>query len=126
MFGRSTSKKLGVLAWLWVSVLLTVGAVGGLVVSRVGWSLAMMLAIYGGNTEPVRPELPYPWLFFALAVIAGAGGLIWALRVRQRPDDDKEGMGLANVAPFVLAYAGGLFSAVLPFIQLYRLWSTVS
>ena len=77
-------KRFGVLAWLWVGVLLATGLAGGLVVSRVGWSLAMALSIYAGDTEPVRPDLAFPWWVFGLATLVSVIGLGWAtLRKRQ-------------------------------------------
>ena len=119
-------KRFGVMAWLWVGALLAAGLGGGLVVSRVGWSLAMGLAIYGGNTEPVRPDLPFPWTVFVLAVLAAVAGLAWsAVAERRRAPGQTAGL-VETVAPYAVAYAGGLLAAVLPFIQIYRLWSVVS
>ncbi len=117
-------KKLSVFAWLWITVLLGTGLLGGLVVSRVGWSIAMGLAIYAGDTEPVQPDLPYPWLVFCLAVVVSLGGLTWGLMRSRRPAGQPSSP-LRSALPLALAYLGGLFAAVLPFLQLYRLWSQV-
>lgn len=118
-------KRLRILAWLWVGVLLLTGGIGGLVMSRVGWSLAMALAIYGGNTEPAHPDLAYPWLLFALAALVALGGLAWGF-LKRKPEAQPEAPSLvARLLPLVLAYGGGLVAAVLPFVQLYRLWVSV-
>jgi hypothetical protein len=37
------------------------GIAGAAIAWNVGPSLAMVLRIYGGDTEPVRPEPWYPW-----------------------------------------------------------------
>jgi hypothetical protein len=116
-------KRLRVLAWLWVSVLLGTGLAGGLVISRVGWSLAMALAIYGGNTEPARPALGYPWWAFALAAALSVGGLAWGVRDAKRPADSRS--VLARFGPLAAAYLGGLLAALLPFLQLYRLFERI-
>ncbi len=113
-------KRFGVLAWLWVGVLLATGLAGGLVVSRVGWSLAMALSIYAGDTEPVRPDLAFPWWVFGLATLVSVIGLGWAtLRKRQAAEPG----AIRAFVPLGLAYLAGLLAAVLPFVQLYRLWS---
>jgi hypothetical protein len=116
-------KRLRVLAWLWVGLLIVTGAAGAAVVSRVGWSLAMALAIYGGNTEPARPVLAYPWGVFALglaAALAGLGWQLWERRLAARADAERQ-----RLMPLVVAYLGGLLTAILPFVQLARLWSRV-
>lgn len=38
-----------------------------------GPDLAMLAAMYGGQTEPARPEVPLPWAGIALALLAAAG-----------------------------------------------------
>ncbi len=115
-------KRLRVLAWLWVTVLLGTGLAGGLVVHKVGWSLAMAMCIYGGDTEPMRPDLPYPWLVFGLAAAVSVVGLAWALYHRHRATPQQ---GITPFLPLALAYLAGIFAAGLPFIQLYRLWSQI-
>ncbi len=117
-------KKLRILAWLWVSVLLFTGGVGCVVVSKVGWSLAMGLAIYAGNTEPGRPDLPFPWLLFAVGALMAMGGLAWVLWRRRAAGPAPS--GLAAILPLAVAYLGGLLAAVLPFVQVYRLWSQIT
>jgi hypothetical protein len=116
-------KRLRVLAWLWVTVLLGAGLGGGVVVSRVGWSLAMMMAMYGGDTEPVRPDLPYPWLGFAAAAALAFAGLGWGMLRRRPRGQGPAPSGLVIVLPLVLAYLGALAAVLLPFVQLYRLWA---
>lgn len=118
-------KQLRVMAWLWVAVLLTTGLAGGLVVSRLGWALAMGLAIYGGNTEPLRPELPFPWLVLLLCAVSSAAGLVWGLRDRRRSSEAPEPSALRALLPLVLAYLGGLVAAILPFIHVFRLWRAI-
>ena len=118
--------KYRVMAWLWVSVLLLTGGLGGLVISRVGWALAMALAMYGGDTDPGRPDLPYPWLVFGIALLMGVGGLAWGFRGRDRQREGQPSPPLVEVlAPVVLAYAGGLLAILLPFFQIYRLWAAL-
>jgi len=118
-------KQFSVLAWLWVAVLLATGFVGGVLVPRVGWALAMGFAIYTGNTEPVRPELPYPWWFFGLAAALSAAGLGWWLYRRHRATPTTDPAPLLSLLPLALAYVGGLAAALLPFFQIYRLFSLV-
>lgn len=118
--------RLRVLAWLWVTVLLGAGLGGGVMVSRVGWSLAMMLAMYGGDTEPARPDLPYPWWVFALAVALASAGLGWGMVQRRRSADGPASAGFLAVLPLALAYLGALAAVLLPFLQLYRLWAQLA
>jgi uncharacterized membrane protein YedE/YeeE len=117
-------KKLRVLAWLWVSVLLGAGLAGGLVMSRVGFALAMSLAIYGGNTEPARPELSYPWIVFALALVVSVSCLAWGLRDAKRGEEERS--LLRRFGPLAAAYLGGLLAALLPFIHLFRLFDLIA
>ncbi len=118
-------KQLRVLAWLWVTVLLATGLAGGVVVTRVGGALAMGMAIYTGNTEPVRPELPYAWWVFGLAAALSVVGLGWGLFRRRRPPAKPGVSPLLALLPLALAYGGGLAAALLPFFQIYRLFSQV-
>ncbi len=119
-------KKHRFLAWVWVGALLTTGALGGLVVSRVGWSLAMALAIYGGDTEPMRPDLPYPWLVFGLSAVLVVVGVVWGFSRRDRPPDgDTKPHLLLAALPLVVAYGGSVAAALLPFVQIYRLWASI-
>lgn len=77
--------------------------IGALTTVAVGPPLAMGATIWLGNTEPVRPSLPYPWL--VLVGLGLAGGLAW-----RHPRGS------------VLAHACAIAAALLPFVQLYRLW----
>ncbi len=118
-------KQLRVLAWLWVAVLLGTGLLGGLMVSRVGWALAMGLAIYGGNTEPVRPDLLFPWWGFGLMALTSVVGLAWALSDHRRGVGPGSASKLRAMLPLSLSYLGGLLAALLPFFQVFRLWSSI-
>jgi hypothetical protein len=126
-------RTLRVLAWVWVGVLALTGLGGGVIIDRVGWALAEGLTIYTGNTEPVHVELPYPWGLYALCVIVAAAGLGWGVQGRRAHRGSPEppsapptpAAWLRSVGPITLAYAGGVCAALLPFIQLYRLFSAV-
>jgi len=118
-------KQISVLAWLWVAVLLATGALGGVLITRVGWALAMGMAIYTGNTEPVRPELSYPWWVFGLTTALSLAGLGWELYHRRRPPPAMAPSLLLSLLPLGLAHLGALAAATLPFFQIYRLFSLI-
>ena len=42
--------------------------------------IAMALAIYGGNTEPVEPSAGFPWVVFVAALLLGLGGRVKVAR----------------------------------------------
>jgi hypothetical protein len=116
-------KRLRIFAWLWVTVLFGTGLAGGIVVSRVGWALAMGAAIYGGNPEPSHPVLPFPWRIFGIAVALALGGLGLGMIQRRRRGSTAAPSGLVTLLPLGLAYVGGLLATLIPFVQIYRLWS---
>lgn len=90
---------------------LVAGLVGAWATIRFGPPLAMGLAMYAGNTEPVRPEAPYPWGLFAVgALIFGIGGVV-ERRAPGRP-----------MLAHALMHGGGLFTALVPFVHLVHLW----
>ena len=73
--------------------------------------LAMGLTIWSGqSTEPVQPSLAYPWSLTAAALLLWAAGISGEYR---RP-----GGRLYQV----LSWSGGLGIALLPLLQLWRLW----
>lgn len=119
-------KFLRMLGWAWVIVLVLTGLGGGLIIDHVGWALADVLAMYSGNLDPVQPDLPFPWWLYALCVVAAAGGVAWVFydKRAQRPDAPPPPWWRAT-APLAVAYAGGLCAVLLPFYQLYRLYSAV-
>ena len=90
---------------------LTAGLVGAWATIRFGPALAMGLAIYGGNTEPVMPEAPYPWLLFGIGLLGflGGGALV---RLVPKP----------TMLAHTLMHGGGLFTALVPFVHLIHLW----
>lgn len=110
-------------AWLWVAALLATGVAGGVLMDRVGWALAQGMAIYGGDTEPARVDLPFAWHWLAVAAALALGGLGWAARDRRRAAlGDAPGRSLLRAAlPLAVAYLGALGAALLPFVHLFRL-----
>ncbi|MFT5683708.1 MAG: hypothetical protein ACI8RZ_004640 [Myxococcota bacterium] len=87
------------------------GAVGAVAIATVGPFLAMGLAIWSGETtEPVQPMLSYPWILTIL------GGITWGVGVW----GEHRGGGGRLYA--VLSWGGGLVVALLPMVQLWRLW----
>jgi len=112
-------RLLRALGWLWALLLLAAGLGGGVAVGRTGWALAMGAAIYMGNTEPSEPDLAYPWAGFALGAAAVLMGGAWQLHLRR---DQERPAGWRGALPWMLVYAGALFTALLPFVQLYRLF----
>lgn len=87
------------------------GVVGAVTLSLFGPDLAMGAAIYGGNTEPNRPDLPYPWFFFTLGCAMCLGGLVLL----------RKGDTARLVLSSALIGLGDLVLVILPFAQLYRL-----
>lgn len=84
------------------------GVLGALVVAQLGPSLAMGLAIWSGQTtEPVSPDLGYPWFFLVVGVLGWLVGLAGRTR----------GKGFA-----ILLHGSAVGVALLPWIQLWRLW----
>ena len=79
--------------------------------ATVGPWLAMGLTIWSGqSTEPVQPSLPYPWGLTAAALLAWGAGIVGEHRW--------SGGRLYQV----LSWSGGLGVALLPMLQLWRLW----
>ncbi len=87
------------------------GVVGAVAVATVGPFLAMGLAIWSGQTtEPAQPHLSYPWILTVLsAAVWGAG--IWG-----------EHRGGGGRQYTVLSWCGSVTIALLPMVQLWRLW----
>jgi hypothetical protein len=87
------------------------GAVGAAAIYNVGPFLAMGLAIWSGQTtEPIQPALPYPWGLTVLGCI-GWGIGVWG-----------EHRGGGGRLYAVLSWSGGILVALLPMLQLWRLW----
>jgi hypothetical protein len=119
-------RALRVLAWVWVSLLLVTGAAGGILMDRVGWALAMGLSIYGGDTEPVRVEMPYAWSWFVVAATLAICGLAWSVFERRRAAHQAPKPSVLRAAlPLALTYLGALTAAVMPFVHLFRLVALV-
>jgi hypothetical protein len=88
--------------------MLAAALVGAAAVARFGPPLAMGLALYGGETEPLLPALPYPWSATALlGALVGAGLLL-----------ERRGRALPGA---LLAHGAALLALALPFWQLARL-----
>jgi len=116
-------RSFGLLAWVWVLLLGLSGLGGSIVVSRVGWSLAMGLAIYTGNTEPLRPALPFPWAALGACLAVAALGALSAIWTRRRARARGEApSALHAFAALAAAYAGAVLAALLPFVQVFRLF----
>lgn len=92
--------------------LLLAGVVGVVVACTTGPALAMGIAILGGHTEPVMPELSFPWGIWG-ASIGGLGvGRLLAERARQ--PSHRRGWRILSVVSAVVC-------AVVPLLQLGRL-----
>ena len=105
---------------LWHTVVLShliVGIGGAFVVSNNGWALVMGLAIITGNTEPVRPELAYPWSWTGCATVVCVVGFLIQLVRRRQASSPRVFLGAT------VAYLGSLAAALVPFLHLARLWS---
>jgi len=92
--------------------LVLAGVLGVVIARTTGPALAMGLAILGGHTEPVMPELAFPWGIWACTVAGVVAGRVLADRathpVRRRG---------WRVAGLVSAVA----CAIVPLVQLWRL-----
>ena len=78
-------------------------------VAKLGSTMAMGVAMYGGNAEPLRPELGFPWLLTVLAVLMLVGGMLM----------ERRGQLLYGS---LVAHGGALFGLAVPFFQLWRLY----
>jgi|GEM_PF-6330843 len=92
--------------------LLAAGVLGAIVATTTGPYIAMALAIYGGNTEPLEPSLAYPWLVFGAAL--GLGG-VGRFKVT-RTDDPARRRTWSG-----LVLAAALAVALLPILHMARL-----
>ena len=84
------------------------GALGGVVMMLLGPQLAMLAAMYGGNTLPDTPSLAYPWVVVGMGLASVVGGALL-----DRGGHSKFGL--------VSAHGGAVLLAVLPFLHLWRL-----
>lgn len=85
--------------------------VGAVAVAMVGPFLAMGLVIWSGqDTEPVQSSLSYPWGLTMLSVL-GWGVGIWG--------EHRGGGGRLYTG---LSWSGSVAIALLPLVQLWRLW----
>jgi len=112
--GRLGSRVLRIWADTSAASLLAAGILGSVVCSTTGPYIAMALAIYGGQTEPVEPSLGYPWLVFAATLAMGVGGRVMVHR-------SAESASKRTWSGLVLAAATAL--ALLPVVQIVRLVS---
>jgi hypothetical protein len=83
-------------------------AIATLTLAKLGPTLAMGVAMYGGNTEPLKPELAFPWVLSVLALLVLVGGMVL----------ERRGQLLVGT---IVAHGGALFALVVPFIHLWRL-----
>lgn len=87
------------------------GVAGAAAVATVGPWLAMGLTIWSGqSTEPNQPSLAYPWWLTMAAL------LVWGMGIFG------EHRGQGGRLYRVLSWSGGLGIALLPMLQLWRLW----
>lgn len=92
--------------------LLAAGLLGTIVATTTGPYIAMGLAIYGGNTEPMEPSVGFPWVVFATALLLGLAGRIQVSRATEnRARRLWSGLVLAAV----------IAVAVLPLVHIARL-----
>lgn len=92
--------------------LVVAGILGSVVATTTGPYIAMGVAIYGGNTEPVEPLLPFPWLVFATAIGCGILGRVQVARTEP---------GGRQRAWSGLVLAGAIAVAAVPVVHLVRL-----
>lgn len=83
-------------------------AIATATVHWLGGTMAMGLAMYGGNTEPLRPALDFPWPLSALAALLLVGGMVL----------ERRGKLLYGS---LVAHGGALFGLAVPFFHLWRL-----
>ena len=94
--------------------LVLAGLLGVVVACTTGPSLAMGMAILGGNTEPVMPELAFPWVIWVVCVTGALLGRVSAERAVH--PNFRRGW---RVAALVSAVA----CVIVPLVQLARLTS---
>ncbi len=76
-----------------------------------GPDLAMGAQFYEGNTEPIRPELPFPWLSVGLLIVVGLGVELAGF-LRERPKLSLVGHAVLGLAAFrEIAFMVELFQA---------------
>ncbi len=81
------------------------------VLIRLGPDLAMGAQFYEGNTEPIRPELPFPWAMVGGLVALGLGTEIAGF-VRKQPRMSLLGHTILGLAAFrEIAFMVELFQA---------------
>jgi len=107
----STRALLKTLASLTTGGFVLGGLVGAVAVALVGPFLAMGLVIWSGQgTEPAQSSLSYPWGLTMLGAL-GWGVGIWG--------EHRAGGGHPYT---VLSWCGSIAIALLPMVQLWRLW----
>lgn len=94
--------------------LVLAGLLGVVVACTTGPALAMGLAILGGHTEPVMPELDFPWIIWVACVLGAALGKVLADRAAH--PNVRRGWR-------VTALVSAVACAIVPLVQLGRLTS---
>jgi hypothetical protein len=103
------------LSWIALGADALAAVVGAVAVAHWGWALAMGLAVWGGRTtEPVRPDLPFPWTTWALCLAVGAAGVAFRALAPSRP--------WTATAGWLLAHGGVLAAFALPLVHLAALY----
>jgi len=92
--------------------LVAAGILGAFIAPTTGPALAMGMAILMGHTEPVMPELPFPWLFWGATI--GAVVVCKILADRSENPARKRGWRVAELVSAVAC-------VVIPLVQVWRL-----
>ena len=66
-----------------IASLVAAGILGMIVATTTGPYIAMMLVMYGGNTEPVMPSAGFPMVVFGAALILGIVGRVQVSRTTE-------------------------------------------
>jgi hypothetical protein len=103
---------LDTLSWITLGVDALSAVIGAVAVAHWGWALAMGLSIWTGQTEPVRPQIPFPWVIWAACLACGAAGA--GVRAVFR--------GRVAIFGSLLAHGGVLAAVAVPLVHLWRLW----
>lgn len=109
--GASLKGCLALASTLSAASALVAGLLGAAATIRFGPALAMGMAIYGGNTEPLTPAAPYPWGLYALGLLLFLGGITLDKFVPKH-----------TILAHAIGHGGGLFTALIPFVHLWHLW----
>jgi hypothetical protein len=92
--------------------LFVAGVILSFVSMGLGAPLAMMVAMYVGNTEPMTPHAGYPW------GVAGAALAVWIFGLFLEYRVGRVWLGV------VLSHVGAVAFVFAPILHLYRLWLT--